>query len=66
MLDIKSTVEYFHITFALPDDGDIDENQARNQADAWMQKKFGDLFMGGYAFEDAWQKRRTYIVQYSR
>lgn len=67
MPKIKATHETFTLVFERPDEGDIDEAQARNDADAWMQKKHGDLFMGGYAFEQAFfNERQRYVVEYTR
>ena len=67
MLKIKSAVEYLAITIEHTGDQDIDQQEARRAADAWMQKKYGDLFMGGYVWDDEYfDSRGNYVVKYSR
>jgi len=63
-------VEIFKLTFEFGDTheppNEPELEQIRNQADAWMQQKFKNIFMDGYAFEQIYYTRRGAVVEYTR
>ncbi len=63
-------VETFRVTFEFDDTHEPPHEpeleQIRNQADAWMQKKYNDTFMGGYDFEQIYYTRTGAVVEYTR
>lgn len=60
-------IETMTLTFKPDDDQAQDFEQIRNQANAWMQGHFKDLFMGGYAFEQIYYgKQNDVVVEYTR
>ena len=63
-MEIKS-VEILKLTFKF-DAPEPELEQIRTEANAWMQKKFDDLFMDGYAFEQIYYVRDGAVVEYTR